>query len=305
MDKELEEKRKRRSRVRRIKNAIMTFLVLWVILMTAAVCVLSYCVYSLYKKAPSEAVASETETTEEEDPSVYSDVYAYNDDALAIYEKEATDNLASPGDQEAMEVYLTFDDGPSGNSDEILDILDDYGVKATFFVNGRTDDHSLSVYKRIVDEGHTIAMHSYTHKYSEVYANLENFSSDYKRIRDLIYDTTGVKPVFYRFPGGSSNQVSKTDMKVFIDYLDKEGITYFDWNVMSGDATTSPYTSDDLIENVISNVVKYKSSVVLMHDADNKKATVEALPQIIDQLRQMGARILPITEETTVVQHIH
>ncbi len=309
-EEDLKEKRAHRSRVRRMKNAIITFLILWIILMTAAVIVLGICVFSLSKKLEARktgdpSVVSASDITNEEDGAgSLSDIYAYNADALKLYEEKAKDNLAEQSD-DTMKVYLTFDDGPSGSSDQILDILDDYNVKATFFVNGRTDEHSLSVYKRIVDEGHTIAMHSYTHKYSEVYASLNNFKSDLERIQNLIYDVTGVECNYYRFPGGSSNRVSSTDMSVFIDYLDKIGITYYDWNVMSGDATTSPYTSHDLIENVMGDVVKYKSSVVLMHDADNKKATVEALPELIESLQKMGAQLLPIDEDTTVVQHIH
>jgi peptidoglycan/xylan/chitin deacetylase (PgdA/CDA1 family) len=314
---DLKEKRAHRSRIRRMKRAIITFLVLWIILMTTAVIVLGVLVFSLSKKieAKSKVAPQANEAVEESEPTdtveladdgagSLSDIYAYDAEALKQYEEQARDNMARE-DDETMKVYLTFDDGPSGSSDQILDILDDYNVKATFFVNGRTDDHSISVYKRIVDEGHTIAMHSYTHKYNEVYASLDNFKEDLENIRDLIYDVTGVESVYYRFPGGSSNRVSATDMSVFIDYLDQAGITYFDWNVMSGDATSSPYTSNDLIENVMGDVVKYKSSVVLMHDADNKKATVEALPELIETLQKMGAQILPIDEETTVVQHIH
>ncbi|MCR5453284.1 MAG: polysaccharide deacetylase [Lachnospiraceae bacterium] len=222
--------------------------------------------------------------------------------AAEEYNRTAEENLANAED--TLKVYLTFDDGPSGNSDRILDILDDYNVKATFFVNGRTDDHSMAVYKRIVDEGHTIAMHSYTHKYSEIYKNLENFTADLEKIQNLIYEATGVESTIYRFPGGSSNGVSSTDMSVFIQFLNEHGIKYFDWNVASGDATNLPYTSSDLIENVMSDVVKYKTSVVLMHDADNKMATVEALPELIELLQEQGALILPISEDTTLIQHV-
>ncbi|MCR4781962.1 MAG: polysaccharide deacetylase [Lachnospiraceae bacterium] len=211
-------------------------------------------------------------------------------------------NLANPND--TLKVYLTFDDGPSKNTNKILDILDDYGVKATFFVCGKQGKNAKASYKRIVNEGHTIGMHSYSHKYSDVYASLSSFKKDYDKIHDLIFDVTGVDCKLYRFPGGSSNKVSGEDMSYFINFLNENKITYFDWNISSGDATSKAYTSDELIENVMNDVVKYKTSVVLMHDADDKGATVDALPRLIESLQSRGAIILPISDDTNLIQHV-
>ncbi len=215
---------------------------------------------------------------------------------------ENPENYAADGD--IRTVYLTFDDGPSAVTDEILNILDDYGVKATFFVIGREDADSVARYKRIVDEGHTIAMHSYTHKYSELYSSREAFFTDFNNIRNLIYNTTGVDPKFYRFPGGSSNKVSKIPMQDICNYVSASGFTYFDWNVANGDAKGIAYTPDELVENVMKDVVKYKTSVVLMHDAAAKKNTAKSLPKLIESLQDMGCLLLPITEDTPAVQHI-
>ena len=114
-----------------------------------------------------------------------------------------------------------------------------------------------------------------------------------------------MRPIFYyRFPGGSSNKVSNTDMAEFIRFLNTQNVTYYDWNVANGDATTQAYTTDDLIENVMSDVVKYKTSVVLMHDAADKEKTVESLPTLIQDLQAKGALILPISKDTTVIQHV-
>ena len=176
-------------------------------------------------------------------------------------------------------------------------------MKATFFVNGRQDETSIAAYKRIVDEGHTIAMHSYSHKYSEIYESVDAFQKDFERIQNLIYDTTGVECTYYRFPGGSSNRVSNANMLDYINYLNGQGVTYFDWNVSSGDATSQAFTVDELVENVMKDVVKYKTSVVLLHDANNKTTTVQALPTMIESLQESGAIILPIDENTQVIQH--
>ena len=126
----------------------------------------------------------------------------------------------------------------------------------------------------------------------------------YKRQQNYLYDITGEDCHYYRFPGGSSNQVSNTDMKEFIKYLNDQDVTYFDWNVTSGDATSQAYTADELVDNVLEDVVKYKTSVVLLHDANTKETTVEALGPMIEALQAQGVELLPITEDTTVIQHI-
>lgn len=207
-------------------------------------------------------------------------------------------------DEEVHKVYLTFDDGPSQNTEKILDILDQYDIKATFFITGREDEESLKLYREIARRGHTIGMHSYSHKYDVIYKSEKNFKADLKKIQNRILEATGQKCMLYRFPGGSSNQVSTTDMKKLIRILNEKNITYFDWNAECGDASSYPYTVDELVDNVMKDVVKYHTSVVLMHDASNKSNTVEALPLIIEQLQAMDARLLPIDENTRVVQHV-
>ncbi|MDE7062019.1 MAG: polysaccharide deacetylase, partial [Lachnospiraceae bacterium] len=226
------------------------------------------------------------------------------DNNLNVVSVAANDESNRAQDGETHKVYLTFDDGPSSNTAEILDLLAQYNVKATFFVVGKTDEESVAMYKRIVEEGHTLGMHSYSHKYSMIYDSLDNFTADFTQIQNYLYDVTGVDCVYYRFPGGSSNKVSNTDMAEFIGYLNDQGVTYFDWNVASGDATSQAYTAQDLVDNVMQDVVKYKTSVVLMHDADNKDKTVEALGMILEQLQEQGAEVLPIDSDTAVIQHI-
>lgn len=200
-------------------------------------------------------------------------------------------------------VYLTFDDGPSANTEKILEILETYGVKGNFFVVGTESSNLRKLYKRIVDEGHVIGMHSYSHKYSEVYASKEAFIDDLNRIYSLIYDETGVAPTIYRFPGGSSNNVSRVPMKELIEVLDKRGIVYYDWNVLSGDATNPVLPVEDIITNSLSTVSNYEEAMILFHDLSNKTTTVEALPTIIEALLAQGITIAPIDDTTMLVQH--
>ena len=202
-------------------------------------------------------------------------------------------------------VYLTFDDGPSIYTDEILDILAEYDVKATFFVCGKPDAKYTDSYKRIVDEGHTLGMHSYSHKYSDIYSSVDAFSEDFKKLRHFLYDTTDVLPKYYRFPGGSSNKVTKVDIHDFMDVLEADGVTYFDWNVSAGDDRAGA-TKDTIYNNIVGNIPKFKHCIVLMHDAADKKSTVEALPEVIEALQAMDDTVIvPITDDTLPVQHIN
>ena len=201
-------------------------------------------------------------------------------------------------------VYITFDDGPSPSTNAILDILDSYGVKATFFVTGKEGEEYQNAYRRIAESGHTLGMHSYSHKYSELYESLSSFSADLHKLQTYLYETTGVWSEYYRFPGGSSNTVSKVDMNELIDYLDLEHITYFDWNVASSD-DSSGISKDIIIANVMTGVPKFHESIILLHDAADKPATVEALPEIIEQIQAMDDTVIvPITDDTLPVQHI-
>ena len=316
----LKEQQERRKRINRIKRGLISFIGIWMLLCMFLCVVLLFKVNSLEKQISqlvSDATVSKSAAeTMSENTSDKSGVFSY-DSTESIGGEKATEqvianvsnavesdseNFAEENDQ--LKVYLTFDDGPSDNTAAILDTLAKYNVKATFFVVGKTDDQSKEMYQRIVNEGHTLGMHSYSHKYSVVYDSLDAFETDFNQLQSYLYDITGQECRLYRFPGGSSNQVSNTDMSEFIRFLNEEGVTYFDWNVSSGDATSQAYTADELLNNVITDVPKYKTSVVLMHDSNTKSTTVEALGPMIEALQGMGAQILPIDENTTLVQHI-
>lgn len=216
------------------------------------------------------------------------------------------DVLQADEDTEAVRrVYLTFDDGPSSNTADILDILAAYDVKATFFVTGKEGDWAEEAYQRIVEEGHTLGMHSYTHKYDEIYASVDAFSTDFYKLQNYLFDVTGVRSMYYRFPGGSSNRVSDVSVRELIAFLNEEGIVYFDWNVSSQDATGTQYTAQELVANCMAGVEKHETVIILLHDASGKGTTVEALPMLIEKIQAMeNTELLPITDDTVPVQHI-
>ena len=211
---------------------------------------------------------------------------------------------ASVDEIHTRKVYLTFDDGPSENTRAILDVLKEYDVKATFFVTGQQALSHPERYREIAQEGHTLGMHSYSHKYSEIYESVDSFGEDLLLLQTFLEDTTGVTPVFYRFPGGSSNTVSKMPMSELCDYLTDNGITYFDWNISSKDAVSPMRPTQEIVKNCTQNLENFDNAVILLHDAANKTSTVEALPEIIESIMAMeNTEILPITEETVAVHH--
>ncbi|MBO5247605.1 MAG: polysaccharide deacetylase [Eubacterium sp.] len=326
----LKEQRARRQRVNRIKTGILLFIAIWMSVCMVLNIYLMVRVSSLQSQIEilaEKMVAStqlpesqetmdtiESEKTQEESIDTDEAIIENSEDTetteeaslvqpnTAIRERlELEDNLRSPEDP--MTVYLTFDDGPSENTPEILEILKAHNVKATFFVTGKEEEELKGWYEQIVADGHTLGMHSYSHKYSTIYESVDAFAADFEALRDYVKELTGVDCKYYRFPGGSSNQVSNADMNEFIDYLGEQGMTYYDWNVVCGDATSQIYTADELVDNVMKDVVKYKYSVVLMHDATEKDTTVEALDALLQQLEAMNVEILPITEDSPVIHH--
>lgn len=218
---------------------------------------------------------------------------------------EIADSDLPEEDAGVRKVYLTFDDGPSSNTARILDILAEYDVKATFFVVGKEEEKYQPLYNRIVEEGHTLAMHSYSHKYNEIYQSVESYSADLSKLQEFLYDTTGVWCRYCRFPGGSSNTVSRVDMHELIAYLDDQDMSYFDWNISSGDANSSYISASDIIRNCTVNLKDYNEAIILMHDASEKNSTVEALPKLIETIQAMeDTKLVPITEDTERIHHI-
>lgn len=217
-------------------------------------------------------------------------------------DKESATEEQTPA-KDVKRVYLTFDDGPSIYTGQILDVLAANNVKATFFVIGR-DKEYYDYYRRIVDEGHTIGMHSYSHVYQDVYASVESFGNEIEQLNQLIYDVTGVKSNIFRFPGGSSNNVAPLPIQDYIAYLNEHDINYYDWNALNGDAVTSGLTPEQLVSNIMNDVENNRDSIVLMHDLQTTHTTVESLQLLIDTLKSEGYEMLPISEETPLIQHV-
>lgn len=201
-------------------------------------------------------------------------------------------------------IYFTFDDGPSNSTESILNILKKYNIKATFFVTGSVASYE-SMIKRMKEEGHTVALHSYTHNYNQIYASETAYYNDLNAVSDAVYNIIGEKSTIVRFPGGSSNTVSRFNpgiMSRLAKSLNNNGYHYFDWNVDSSDAWSAK-DKNDVYNNVINGIRRGGNNVVLMHDKTNNQKTVDALESIINKLIETGYAFEPITMDTPVVHH--
>lgn len=197
-------------------------------------------------------------------------------------------------------IYLTFDDGPGKYTRKLLDVLKKYNVKATFFV---VNTKYTSLLDDIVDEGHAIGIHSTTHDYDEIYASEDAYFEDLYKMQGIIEKKTGVTTTLVRFPGGSSNTVSKFNpgiMTRLTEALTENGFQYYDWNVNSGDAGGTKKTSK-VVENVISGCEKRKVSIVLQHDI--KSYSVDAVEEIIIWGLENGYRFLPLEPSSPKAHH--
>ena len=194
-------------------------------------------------------------------------------------------------------IYLTFDDGPGSYTGELLDVLKKYNVKATFFVTCKGDD---SLIKREYDEGHTVALHTCSHNYSEIYASYDAYFKDFNKVRDRVKRITGYEANIIRFPGGTSNEVSSNiSMKTLSQKVLDKGFVYFDWNVSSGDA--GGQTTSDGVYYAVINQLKSGSSVVLQHDI--KKYSVKAVERIIQYGMDNGYTFERLYEDSPSCKH--
>ena len=215
-------------------------------------------------------------------------------------------NLPSDSKSTKGVIYLTFDDGPSATiTPKVLDILKKEKVKATFFVLNYSKSNEKLI-KRIVKEGHTIGIHGYSHEYSKIYKSKKAFLNNVYKLQDKIYKLTGVKTKFMRFPGGSSNTVSRHYSKGIMSLLTKEmlsrGFRYFDWNVSSGDAGGAK-TSNDVYRNVTKNLSKKRGNMVLCHDFAGNTKTLNALSKIIKYAKKNGYKFKAIDKNTPMYAH--
>ena len=282
----------RKKRVKRIKKIIVGTAIVLLLLPTIMCLFLLVKVHSLEKQIETITKVSDSGVVKAQEKEVKT--------TKAPKKASTAEPTIKPTDDTTTKkVYLTFDDGPGSQTGKILDILKKNHVKATFFVTGKEDASSKKIYQRIVKEGHTLAMHSYSHIQDVIYDSKEAFEKDLKQINRCLYEATGVHTKFYRFPGGSSTQNTSLSIQNFIDVLKKNHYLYLDWN----DINNANATKEQVVTGVMQGVDAYDTAVVLMYDVADKPMTVKALPSIIKQIKAKNYELLPVDESMILIQH--
>ncbi len=197
---------------------------------------------------------------------------------------------------ETNTVYLTFDDGPSDVTLNVLSILKKHEVKATFFVTKGSSENSAAILRKIVEDGHTLAVHTYTHDYDVIYDSVETFLEDFNAIYNFIYESTGVQADIFRFAGGSINGHNQDIYRQIIAEMTRRGFVYYDWNVSAEDADADA-TWTSIYNSVTDGLEGKDRAIVLLHDAAWSYTTVLTLDDIILHVKEKGYDLKPLTNE--------
>lgn len=218
----------------------------------------------------------------------------------AEYQDKLADGIAGGIDLffQPKTMYLTFDDGPSPeNTNAVLDTLKEYHIKATFFVVGENVKKYPQVARRIVEEGHTIGIHCYSHRYEELYESSESYLKDFEAAYETVYETTGVEVKLFRFPGGSINDYNEAICQDIIEEMTERGFIYFDWNASLEDAAGNKDEAV-LLANARQSTLGRKRIVMLAHDI--VYPTTQCLDELIEQFPDY--QFLPLTQEVAPIQ---
>lgn len=207
------------------------------------------------------------------------------------YQEKYPNLNVQAGKQTAPEpgtVFLTFDDGPSANTVELLDTLDELEIKATFFLVGTAVDRYPEIVQEIAHRGHGIGLHANNHDYAALYDSVDSFLEDYEEVSRKVELLTGKRPDIFRFPGGSINFYNRDLYMQLIAEMVRRGYIYYDWNVSAEDAVATPRTSTAIKNDVKEQIGNYSYSIVLMHDSAGKKSTIEAVRELVPELQSQG-----------------
>jgi peptidoglycan/xylan/chitin deacetylase (PgdA/CDA1 family) len=218
------------------------------------------------------------------------------------------EDTAQSSSSPAKVAYLTFDDGPTSVTPHLLDVLKENNVKATFFITFMSLDtaQKRAWLKQEVDDGYTIGVHSWSHKYDVIYANEQNFLNDFNKMKDIIVSATGVQPKVCRFPGGIGNTVSITAsggqiiMPKLVADVKAMGFTPFDWNAGGEDADTPYPTTEQLVKDILNDAKGHNDVVILMHDTH--EFSIDVVPEVVQNLRAQGYTFKMLTPSSQKMQ---
>lgn len=275
------------------KYGLFSIILIILIIGVAAFGIYHYSAYKKFEKEEQERLIAEQQAQEEEQARLA----AEQAELAAIREQLISGNF----NEDLKVVFLTFDDGPNEYTNEVLDILAANNVKATFFTNGRTDPEDIAAYQRIVNEGHVLGNHTWSHDYSN-YNNTSWFLEDVNKLHDYQTEITGVEPIkVFRFPGGSNITDS-----VNTEAILAEGYNYFDWTASAGDGGGVALTGQETLSKMLTEVyARPQAAVILTHaESPNNFATREALDPLIKTLQSQGYTFMTLDPEYNLIKFI-
>lgn len=197
--------------------------------------------------------------------------------------------------RESNTAYLTFNSTPGSNTEAILDVLDTYGVKATFFVRGTGDTEIYPILREIVDRGHALGLYGYSDSYQQMYSSVTAFLEDFKAAYNMVYEATGLQAEIFRYPGGSINPYNCGLYQELNAEMLRRNFVFFDWNVSGAVSGQEEQTGDQIRDNVISGMAGKDRAIIALQDAPEETAVTSALPGIIEDLRSTGYRMKPLS----------
>lgn len=203
----------------------------------------------------------------------------------------STAQLSKERDSTANTVYLTINTSLNDNTRRILSTLDQYGIKATFFVSGTSDPEALNIMREIADRGHTIGLYSYSGSYSDIYRSVSSYLDDFKQIYDLVYNVTGIRAEIFRFPGGSINAYDHALYQELIAEMLRRNFVFFDWGISAQGAASA----EEGARRILDAMGSASRGFVRIEDAQGQEAQVDALPAVIDGLVARGYGFQPLT----------
>ena len=217
--------------------------------------------------------------------------------SVCCFENQALETQEKPNEEGTKKVYLTFDDGPIPKiTEEILDILEKEEVRATFFVVGKEIHGREKILKRINEEGHTIGLHTYSHKFKDIYRSEEAFIQEMEKTSELIDEVLGksLNAKIIRFPGGSAGRLNEH----FFKALKEKGYSIYDWNVSLEDGVNPNLSPYQIFQNAKKSIDAGGTKIILAHCNSNNKNTCKALPNIIQYYKEQGYQFKAIDEKT-------
>lgn len=221
----------------------------------------------------------------------------------AAFENRVFSTAADGRTQEEKIVCLTFDDGPSKTTKEILKILQQKGVSATFFVIAAENNRKyLPLVEQEAAQGHQIALHSASHEYKQIYQSCDSYWKDIAKLQESLAPYVKTDEIRYlRFPGGSTNTVSRKYggsglMKQLKQQAEEKDYRYIDWNVCAEDAAGGHPSAEEIYRNIISEAKEKTVCVVLMHDTNATQNTADALPDVIDWFKEQNYRFCTVEQ---------